>query len=139
MSRHLGWLPLLTMIVSAACGGPTYFEGNPEGAPIEELGFPAPDDALSQVGCSLSVGGGRTTGAVVYRSEVEPERLVGFYEEHGDDVVQSDVDRSAPPAQTGQPTVAGIDAHREVAVVPIDGGVEVIAFLDDAPEELACH
>jgi hypothetical protein len=130
---------LLLALVTAACSGPTYFEGNPAGTPLEGLGFPAPDHPLTQVGCSLWTGGERTTGVVVYRSrDAAASDLTGFFDEHGD-VVPRDVQRADQPAPAGDPTVFGIDAHREVAVVPIEGGVEVLAFLDDAPDGPPCH
>jgi hypothetical protein len=49
------------------------------------------------------------------------------------------VERSAQPEQSGQPLVVGMDTHRQVAVIPVAGGVEIIAFIDAAPEELTCH
>jgi hypothetical protein len=140
VNKDVRWPALLAVLVTAACSGPSYFDGNPRGTPLGALGFPAPETALVQVGCSLWVGGERTTGVVVYRSsDADPEDLVGFFEEHGDDVVQRDVQRADRPAQVGEPTVMDIDAHREVAVVPVEGGVEVLAFIDDAPDALACH
>jgi hypothetical protein len=138
MHRNLRWIPLLAVV--AACGGPAYFEGNPEAPPIEDLGFPAPDNPLIRTGCLLGSGGERTTGGAVYRSrEADPDDLAGFYEEHGDGLVQRDLERGDQPPQVGQATVVRIDAYRDVAVVPIEGGVEVIAYIDDAPGELRCR
>jgi hypothetical protein len=140
VNEYSRWLTLLTALVAAACSGPSYFEGNPQGTPLDGLGFPAPAYALAQVGCSLWVGGERTTGVVVYRSsDADPDDLVGFLEEHGGGVVQREVQRADQPTQVGKPTVMVIDDHREVAVVPVEGGVEVLAFIDDAPDVLACH
>jgi hypothetical protein len=140
VSSYLRWLLLLAVLTTTACSGPTHFEGFPEGMPIDQLGFPAPDEALVLTGCSLWTGGGRTTGGVVYRStDADPDDLVGFYEARGEVVAQRDVQRADQPVQVGEPTVVNIDAHREVAVVPVEGGVEVLALIDDAPTELACH
>jgi hypothetical protein len=139
MSRHLVWLASLPVLLGAACSGPAYFEGNPEGTSLEGLGVPAPDVALAQVGCSLWTSGEATTGTVVYRGESEPDDLIGYYREQGDDAIHRDVERSARPEQVGKPMVVGIDAHRQVSVVPIEGGVEVIVLIDDAPEALTCH
>jgi hypothetical protein len=126
--------------MGAACGGPAYFEGSPGATPIDELGFPAPDEALVLTGCSLWTGAGRTTGSVVYRSsDADPDDLAGFYREQGDSSMQRDLQRADQPPQDGQATMVSVDAHRDVAVVPIEGGVEVLAFIDDAPGELACN
>jgi hypothetical protein len=140
VNTSLRWL-LPLALVTAGCSGPTYFEGSPwGGTTIDQLGFPTPDDALVRTGCLLGTGGGRTTGAVVYRSrDADPDALAGFYQEHGEGPTQRDLDRGDRPPQVGPATVVRVDDHRDVAVVPIEGGVEVIAFIDDAPDELGCH
>jgi hypothetical protein len=140
VSSFLRWLLPLAALMAAACGGPTYFEGFPDGAPIDQLGFPGPDETLVLTGCSLWSGGGRTTGGAVYRSEdADPDGLASFYQEHGDGPTRRDLQRADHPPQVGPATVVHIDDRRDVAVVPIEGGVEVIAFVDDAPDDLRCH
>lgn len=134
--RRLG--AALGLVVLAACSGADHFPDPDRGPTLESLGFPEPPVELAMVGCQLGTSGDTASGGLAYRARADAGAVADAFAEAGPARAREVVDRPGPPEVTGPGTAIEVDAHRELVVFPVEGGVEVWATLEEVTDPVSC-
>jgi hypothetical protein len=135
-ARRLG--AALCLVALTACSGADHFPDENRGPTLASLGFPEPPVELSMVGCQLGTGGATSSGGLTYRAQADAEAVADALSSAGSARTREVLDRPGPPAVTGPGTAVEVDAHRELLIFPVEGGVEVWAYLDEVRDPVSC-